>query len=458
MMLPSDQDYIGPTERIDTSHPFAQSLRHAWYFCDPQFVPDRMGVNHARATATGLLLGNSGQHRTSTGKDDSTGLRLNLDADAALADGEPWTITFRAKQNAAANGTQGMLLGNRNDTASFVWLRRGTYFRFRTASAHTAGFGNLTNFDDWHTYSVSADTASRIYLHRDGVPIQDTLLASSDFTLNSFFSAYTSDSFSLDGNVEFAFVHDKRLTDEEVAALHALDPYELLDRDEAHYALGAGGAATVNAASRADSWSALQATISVPANVDATAQASTWTTYQASISTSNDVEAASQTVSWAAHQATISQPSTVDAASRASTWAALPATIQIIQAESIDAALGRNKWTGLRATIDAGSSSGGWMVRPITRKEEEDRAAQIQRERIERGIIEPPKKPVISLGNKPGQKADAASSTDALRAAIDSDVIDRLIAELSESIEEPDTFARRRAKARKAAAVLLLTL
>ena len=109
------------------------------------------------------------------------------------------------------------------------------------------------------------------------------------------------------------------------------------------------------------------------------------------------------------------------------------------------------------APVDV-ANSGGWYMRPVRQKDEDEDSARVLRERIERGIIEPPKKPVISLKGKPVQKADAKSPTESLRAAIDGDVIDRLIAEMSEATEEPDTFALRRAKARKAAAVLLLTL
>lgn len=104
--------------------------------------------------------------------------------------------------------------------------------------------------------------------------------------------------------------------------------------------------------------------------------------------------------------------------------------------------------------VSPSGASGGWYMRPVLPRDEEERAERIRRERIERGIIDPPKQPVLSLRKPvPARERTERPSVDSalnLKQAIDEDALQAI---LIEATTQKYTDAKR-----KAAAVLLLSL
>lgn len=203
----------------------------------------------------------------------------------------------------------------------------------------------------------------------------------------------------------------------------------------------------------------LEAEAGVPVEYNANTQANTWTTYQATISTGNTINANTQQSVWSALQASITQPTTVETATQTNQWTTYQADIEVTGPVEFDAATQNVVWLPLRATIDAGGATGGWMLRKPESKKEREQRIREERERL--GILEPPKREVISL--KPKTESLDTELISALRAELAEDeqvqaVTREAFRILRERFEPPTESddTRRKRLLRKAAAALLL--
>ena len=157
-----------------------------------------------------------------------TGLNapLALASSLTLGAGNSWSIAFRAKQT--NNDSQGQVLGNTSDTASFVWLAGGSYFGVRNSNGDDSNFSSLTNFTTDANYLVVYDVATGfVTLYKDGSAVGSPQASGSSrsIVITHLGNGYTGSSLALIGNLTYCYAWDNyAATSTDATNLHN-DPY-----------------------------------------------------------------------------------------------------------------------------------------------------------------------------------------------------------------------------------------
>jgi len=144
---------------------------------------------------------------------------VTLTSAITFATNDAWTVAFWA-QRSELGAERGMVIGERNTTASFIWLNDSfTGLRFRSASAQTFDFTAAQDLKRHH-YALTADGAGHLTLYRDGVA-GSPMTGNTSFRVDTIGQAYTTNTYhyGFAGILDEIYVYGSALAGSEVAAL-----------------------------------------------------------------------------------------------------------------------------------------------------------------------------------------------------------------------------------------------
>lgn len=205
----------------------------AYYSFDTNYN-DSVGTNHGSLIDSGTI-GNSGITHTA-GEFKFGGGALNISADRdyvaltslitlASGPGNGWSIAFWSKDANAINNQDGMVIGNRDNTSSFIWMdtQGGGYPRIRSATGTNAYPGSGPETTDW-VHSVVVAEGSDLSLYRNGSFVETVTggAGTGGFEVNTIGEAYTSNfNYDFNGQIDEVYIYNEAISAAEVAALYA---------------------------------------------------------------------------------------------------------------------------------------------------------------------------------------------------------------------------------------------
>lgn len=154
--------------------------------------------------------------------DGGAASRVQLQQGISFGASDPWTVSWWA-QRSELGASKGMIIGERNSTGNFIWLRDSGAggLRFRSATAASIDF--LTPRDSaMRHYTLVADGSGQISLYLDGV-LNETKAGLTAWTIDTIGEAFptSSSNFNFAGWIDTLQVSPTALDADAVANLYA---------------------------------------------------------------------------------------------------------------------------------------------------------------------------------------------------------------------------------------------
>ncbi len=199
---------------------FAQTPVLDYHF-DGNYQDSSSSTNHGIPNGNAMITTNSNNVAFGVGAlslNGSANSYVDLTSPIIFSDSQPWTIAFWAKRISSGDN-MGMLMGDKTNKQSFIWLNDNfAGLRFRSSSNHTLDF-SISQDIKWHHYALAADGTGQLTLYRDG-SFQEILSGYTDFKITSIGRAYTSGTYSFNGNLDEIHIYTDILTSNEVYTIY----------------------------------------------------------------------------------------------------------------------------------------------------------------------------------------------------------------------------------------------
>ena len=160
---------------------------------------------------------------------------------------DEYTIAWRAVRRSGSSSTDGMIAGDHTSTNDYIWMYEGNYIRLNCNGNNISFSSGPTSFTSWADYAITCEPAvNNIWrLYKDGIfQTSVTGLGASPVIFSKLFSGYAAGTFEFDGDCEYFYLYNRKLTGEEISQLHAV-PYQFVDSyDPVPWLYSAGGGET----------------------------------------------------------------------------------------------------------------------------------------------------------------------------------------------------------------------
>ena len=202
----------------------------AYYPFDSDFLDASGNANHLTVESGNPLISNTAGELVFGGGAlnlAGNGESLDLTTPYNFSETDPWSVSFWARRRPGTDDPAGMVMGDRNTAASFIWNTANAGqvdgLRFRPASGGVGNGNNdyATGTDtDFHHWVVIADGTGQITVYRDKVSLgTSTANGGTIFDINAIGQGYNQTRLSFDGQLDEVHIFDEVIDEAKIEEL-----------------------------------------------------------------------------------------------------------------------------------------------------------------------------------------------------------------------------------------------